>query len=128
MNEVFVVDTDLGRLVLRGHRQPDREAVEFEHAVMAAARAGGVPAPRPLTAAGGDVVVVSGGRRWSLLTSIHGDQPERVSHTPEQGAAMGEMLARVHAVLEPLPSRSAPRGSSAPTIETIRRAEELLSH
>jgi homoserine kinase type II len=128
MNEVFVVDTDRGRLVLRGHRQPDREAVEWEHAAMAAARASAVPAPRPLTTADGDVVVERGGRWWSLLIWIHGDQPERGSHTPEQGAGMGEMLARVHAVLKPLQSRSGPRGPSGPTIETIRRAEELLSH
>ena len=128
MNEVFVVDTHQGRLVLRGHRQLDREAVEFEHAVMAAARAGAVPVPMPLAAAGGDAVVVHGGRWWSLLTWIDGDQPERGSHTPAQSAGMGKMLARVHAVLKPLPSASRPRASSKPTIETIRRAEELLSH
>lgn len=127
MNEVFLVDTDEARFVLRGHRRRDRAAVEFEHAAMEAARAGEVPAPKPLRTPGGDLVVAHEGRWWSLLTWMTGDQPERGSHTPEHADAMGAMLGRVHTALKSLAPPSQPR-SIEPTAETIRRAEELLSH
>lgn len=128
MNEIYLVDTEDGRLVLRGHRRRDRAAVEFEHAAMDTARAARVPAPMPLSSATGSRVVAHEGRWWSLLTWMAGNQPERGTHTPEQANAMGAMLGRVHVVLESLPSPAQPPRSAGPTAETVRRAEELLSH
>ena len=128
MNEIYLVDTEDGRLVLRGHRRPDRAAVEFEHAAMDTARAAQVPAPKPLCSATGDVVVAHERRWWSLLTWMAGDQPARGTHTSEQANAMGAMLGRVHIALESLPSPLPPSRPAEPTAETIRRAGELLSH
>jgi len=127
MNEIFVVTTDSGRLVLRGHRRADQQAVEFEHAVMEAARTGGLPAPGALRTPAGHRVVGAHGRWWSLLTWIDGEQPDRGRHTLEESASMGEMLARVHTVLkstQPLTTEPPP---VEPTADTTRRADELLA-
>ena len=127
MNEVFIVESDRGRMVLRGHRQADRSAIEFEHAVMDTARAGGVPAPRALDTRDGDRIVRWDRRWWSLLIWIEGEQPERGSHTVEQSVAMGQMLARIHLVLEPMRPRSRQAPPLDDTAATIRKADELLS-
>jgi homoserine kinase type II len=128
MNEIYLVDTQEGKLVLRGHRLPDRAAVEFEHAAMGTARAAQVPAPTPLRSTTGDLVVAHERRWWSLLTWMAGDQPERGTHTLRQAKAMGAMLGRVHAALESLPTPAGSPRSAEPTAETVRRTEELLSH
>jgi Ser/Thr protein kinase RdoA (MazF antagonist) len=127
MNDIFLVETETGKLVLRGHRKPDREAIEFEHVVMDAARAGGVPAPEPLRTPGGERVIEEHGRWWSLLVWMDGEQPSRGGHSVEQAASMGEMLAHIHAVLEPIPPLSADPPIAEASDATVRRAEELLS-
>ena len=127
MNEVFMVAADVGRLVLRGHRKRDLRALEFEHAVTEAARVSGVPAPCAMLTPAGDRIVDHDGRWWSLLIWIDGEQPARGLHSLEQAASMGEMLARIHDVLEPIPPFSATLSELESTAEIVRRADALLS-
>jgi Ser/Thr protein kinase RdoA (MazF antagonist) len=127
MNAVYLVETSGGRLTLRGHRKPDREAVEFEHDVMDAVRAAGIPAPAALTTRNGDRTVGQNGRWWSLLVWIEGDQPQRGHHTVEQALSMGEMLGRIHVALTPVPPMSTEAPIVETTVETVARADELLA-
>jgi Ser/Thr protein kinase RdoA (MazF antagonist) len=89
MSDVWLVDCDRGRLVLRGHRAPDWESVEFEHSVMDVARAGGVPVPLALRIPTGELAVLEDGRWWSLLVWVDGHQPVRGSHSLAQARSMG---------------------------------------
>lgn len=127
MNEMFLVDTDNGRLVLRGHRHPDRAAVEFEHDVMQIVRSADVPAPEALATPTGDRIVGHDGRWWSLLRWIDGDQPARGSHTRSQAEAMGEMLARIHLTLRSVQPMSTQPAAVESTAATIRRGGEIIS-
>ena len=127
MNEVFVVESDRGRLVLRGHRHTEVKAVEFEHQVMDTARSGDVPAPRAVKTSAGDRIAHWNGRWWSLLVWIDGEQPDRGSHTVEQAASMGQMLARIHIALERLQPLSADAPPVEDTSQTIRTLDELVS-
>lgn len=127
MNEVFIVESDRGRLVLRGDRRPDRAAVEFEHDVMQMVRNAGVPAPEALATPQGARIVGSDGQWWSLLLWIDGDQPTRGSHTPAQAEAMGAMLARIHLALGSVAPISTELPEPEPTVATIHRAEEIIS-
>jgi Ser/Thr protein kinase RdoA (MazF antagonist) len=128
MNEVFVVDSDDGRLVLRGHRRQERDLVEFEHDVMERARDHGVPAPVSVPTPSGARVARHGGRWWSLLRWIEGTQPERGTHTTAHAEAMGAMLARIHDALGEMRSAARPEDPTAPTAEVVERIDWLILH
>lgn len=128
MNEVLLVTTDAGRVVLRGHRHRDRSRVDFEHAVMAFARAGGVPVPDAISTPLGEAVIERNGRCWSLFEHARGHQIPRAELDDGHAASMGLALAETHAVLCAFPvdeahgARRHPNGE-----ETLRGIEQLLA-
>jgi Ser/Thr protein kinase RdoA (MazF antagonist) len=93
MNDTWLIDLGDRRRVLRRHRRTGRDEVEFEHAVMAAARAGGVPCPETFTARNGSALVEDGGRLHSLYSWAPGVQRTRQELSPAHAASTGATLA-----------------------------------
>jgi Ser/Thr protein kinase RdoA (MazF antagonist) len=129
MNEVVIVTTDTGKVVLRGHHRRDRGRVDFEHAVMAFARTHAVPGPAAIPTPTGNVVVERDGGFWSLFEFARGWQVARGELTSDHAAAMGETLARAHVALRGLPTEHAPRAQRPGGVEaTLGGIERLLAH
>jgi homoserine kinase type II len=100
MNETWLLDFGSGRRsVFRRHRRTDRALVEFEHAVLAAARVAGVPCPAIIPTVDGQPFLESGDRFYSLYSWAPGMQLPRAQISPAQAASAGETLARIHLAL-----------------------------
>ena len=108
MNQTYLVSTAQRRLVLRRHRRSVRDQVEFEHAVIAHARAHGIPAPAAVRTPGGEVIVDHDGAFHSLFAFARGHQVSRGALTAEHARSMGVMLARLDLALAdfPVPQRA----------------------
>lgn len=138
MNEVLVIDSADGRLVLRGHRRRERELVELEHVVMEHVRAYDVPAPVAVRTPNGELAVWHADRWWSLLRWIEGTQPDRGEHTVGQAHAMGAMLGRIHTALREMNDPRPPGGAAErsgpsakkqrPTAYVIEQIDQLITH
>jgi Ser/Thr protein kinase RdoA (MazF antagonist) len=129
MNEVVIVTTDAGKVVLRGHHLRDRGRVDFEHGVMAFARTHAVPVPAAIPTPVGDVVVERDGRFYSLFEYARGRQVPRDQLAADHTTAMGQALAQAHVALRGLPTEHAPRAQRPCGVEaTLRGIERLLTH
>jgi homoserine kinase type II len=102
-NRVYKVEGAHGAAFLRQYKRPDVQMVAREHAVIAQARAGGVPAAAPLAARDGRTVVERHGAVFSLYEPAPGVQLESGSLTLEQARAAGRTLARLHDALASMP-------------------------
>nr|WP_238345527.1 phosphotransferase [Actinopolymorpha cephalotaxi] len=128
MNDTYVVATARSRVVLRRHRRTDLSRIEWEHEVVAHARAGGVPVPAAIPTPGGDFVVGHGGRWFSLSTYADGEQVDRDRLRPEHARAMGVTLAHIHRALADVPDLPPAKVNPAPAPEeTLRRMAELVA-
>ncbi|WP_188895152.1 phosphotransferase enzyme family protein [Microlunatus endophyticus] len=109
MNQTYLVSTAQRRLVLRRHRRSVRDEVEFEHAVIAHARARGIPAPAAISTPDGEAIVDHDGAFHSLFAFARGQQVSRGELTAPHARSMGEMLARLDLALAdfPVPPRAA---------------------
>ena len=124
VNRTAVVETIRGRFVIRRHRRDDLSHVLQEHAIMAHARSGGVPAPRPVAIPGGESVVRHSGALWSIFEHAHGAQIPRDQVAPSHAHSMGATLAKLHTVLQDFPMGDE-AGAALPTLsgtlETITK-------
>nr|WP_272956180.1 phosphotransferase [Actinopolymorpha rutila] len=128
MNDTYVVTTARRRVVLRRHRRTDRSQVEWEHEVVAHARAGGVPVPAAIPTPDGELVVGHGGRWFSLFTYADGEQVERKRLGPDHARAMGATLASIHRVLADMPHPPTAKNQPTPTPEeSLRRMGDLVA-
>lgn len=109
MNDIWIVETASGPVVLRGHRRTDRQRVDFEHMVMDHARALGVPVPTALRTASGQQVTERDGRLFSVFACANGAQVERDALKSGHALALGVMLGKVHRALRLLDVGDAPR-------------------
>lgn len=128
MNETFLITTAQRQVVLRRHRRPHREQVEFEHRVIAHARGNGIPAPAAIPTPQGEVIIDHEVTFYSLFTFARGRQIARSQLTAPHARSMGRMLARLDLALADFPV-AAPiadeRASDpAPVLATI---DNLLS-
>lgn len=113
MNRTVLLTIARGqRVVLRAYRHENRERVEWEHTVLAHARANGLieaVGPIPLPGTGG-TIVERDGRFFALFPHAPGRQSAcRDALSPHAIAAMGRFLARVHEALATFPVERSPR-------------------
>ncbi|SDT24553.1 phosphotransferase [Microlunatus soli] len=99
MNETYLITTDRRRVVFRRHRRPRRDQVEFEHAVIAHARANRIPAPAAIPTPEGEVIVEQDGVFHSLFDFARGHQLPRAQLTVRHARSMGTMLATLDLAL-----------------------------
>jgi Ser/Thr protein kinase RdoA (MazF antagonist) len=126
MNETWLLEWPGERAVLRRHRRSARAQVEFEHSVLAHARAGGVPCPSVITTGQGGSLVEQDGRFYSLYTWAPGLQVLRGHLDAEHALSMGRMLALTHLVLADMPGGPEAHELMAPFEDTLGRIEELI--
>jgi homoserine kinase type II len=126
MSDIFIVESVDDRFVLRGHRERNRIAVEFEHTAMATARASGIPTPNTVKTPADETSVFVSDRWWSLLTWIPGSQPPRGTHSAEQALAMGVELARVHEALQQVKPPDLLPTTDLTHEETLNRISDIL--
>lgn len=88
-NRVYEVEDAHGAAYLRRYRRADPERVAREHGVIHEARAGGVPAARPLPARNGRTVVQHDGAVYALYEPASGVQLGQGSLTLESIARQG---------------------------------------
>lgn len=132
MNETFVVTTAERRVVLRRHRRTRLAQIEYEHEVIAHARARGVPTPAALITPGGDRIVERDGVYYSLFAFARGHQVARDQLPLSYARAMGEMLGRLHHALADFPAtpgqvgerRHTAVGTAASLVRLLRLVEE----
>ena len=103
VNQTVLLTTDRGRFVLRGYRHQNIEPIEREHAVIAYARAAGLPAVAPLPLPSGATVYEENGKYYSLFPWAAGRQVRRADIETRHAAAMGLCLARLHVALATFP-------------------------
>ncbi|MET9023008.1 phosphotransferase [Actinopolymorpha sp. NPDC004070] len=128
MNDTYVVTTARRRVVLRRHRRTDRSQVEWEHEVIAHARAGGVSVPAAITTPDGELVVGHDGRWFSLFTYADGEQVDRTRLRPAHARAMGATLAHIHRALADVPDLPPAKVNPTPSPEeTLRRMADLAA-
>ena len=127
MSETLVVETVAGRVVLRGHRQPEARLVNFELDVMETTRGAGVPVPSIIHTPSGDRLVMAYNKWWSLQESVDGEQPLRGHHTREQAQSMGAMLAQVHDALQAVNAAPTAESPLDGTQTVVDRATQLMA-
>jgi Ser/Thr protein kinase RdoA (MazF antagonist) len=128
MNDVAIVATASHKVVLRGHRRPERWRVELEHEVMAFARGRGVPVPDVIATPGGELIVEREGRLYSLSRYAVGHHVPRDTIDAALALVMGRALASLHVALEPFPTEAVPRVRRAQSREaTVCRIDEILA-
>ena len=126
MSDTYIVRLRDAMVVLRGHRQRDRDRIAFEHEVLQVATAHGIPAPRAVATPTGELFGEVDGRFWSLFEWIPGDQPPRGRHSVAQATSMGRVLARTHLALTSIP-HAEPPGPVEETDAAIGRIDAVLS-
>jgi homoserine kinase type II len=112
-NRVYRVEGAHGVAFLRHYRRPDPALVAREHAVIAYARGGGIPAARPLATQLGGTLVEHDGAVYALYESAAGQQVPHAALTSAHARAAGDMLARLHLALGSLPDVGYTRWSLA---------------
>ncbi len=139
VNRTFLVDAALGRYALRSYRQRELGPVVREHAIIAHVRAADFPAIAPLPLPDGNTILAVDGRFHALFPLAHGGQCARAALGPDEAAAMGSCLGRLHRALVSLPQQwAAPRSFAtdrdgtlakiAHLEETIRARSQLEAH
>ena len=126
VNQTFLIATDTGRYVLRSYRHREPEPVIREHAVIAHVRAADLPAIAPLPLLDGKTVLAVDGRFHALFPLAPGGQCERAALGPDEAAAMGDCLGRLHRALSSLPPQwAAPRSFATDRGGTLARIARL---
>lgn len=126
VNRTLLVDATLGRYVLRSYRHREPEPVVREHAIIAHVRAADLPAIAPLPLPDGDTILAVDGRFHALFPIAHGWQCERAALGPDEAAAMGNCLGRLHRTLSSLPQQwAAPRSFATNRDSTLARIAQI---
>lgn len=99
INRTLLVTTGTGKYAVRAYQHADRRRAEAEHAIIAYARAAGVPAVAPLPLPDGATILTREGRHYALFPWATGTQLARGELGEREGAAMGRALARLHRAL-----------------------------
>jgi homoserine kinase type II len=120
IHQTRIVPTDAGAVVLRAYRYAQRGPVEREHALIAHARARGLPAVAPLPLRDGATILERAGRYYALFPHAPGRQLARADLRAPEASAMGRCLAAMHQALVDLPA-----GLLAPRPLAIDRATTL---
>jgi homoserine kinase type II len=105
-NTCLIVDTRgqrWPRVVLRIHRPETGARVRLELAALEHLSGAGLPVPRPLPTADGDVVAEHQGSPASLLAYVDGAPLDRCAPPPVFARGIGVLLARVDQALAQLP-------------------------
>lgn len=91
MNEIAIVSTPAGKVVLRGHRRRNQRRVAFEHDLMAYAGAHGIPVPAAISTPEGELVAECDGRFYSLFQHAAGLTRDQLDDdlVTAMGAALG---------------------------------------
>ncbi|MGN6810656.1 MAG: phosphotransferase [Thermomicrobiales bacterium] len=129
LNDTLLVTAERSRFVLRGYRRHgERAAVAREHAVIAHARARGVPAVAPLPLPNGDTILERDGRCYALFPFAPGYQVRRAALGPAEAAAMGACLSHLHQALRDFPQAGLERQTvTANRDQTLAGVEQLLA-
>lgn len=101
VNSNFAFDTARGRFFVRVNEGKSEADVAWEAALVDALAAAGVPTPRPLApgaAADAPRYLVHRGLLVSVFPWIDGASRAAADVTPADAAAIGDVLARIHAV------------------------------
>ena len=126
VNRTLLVDAALGRHVLRSYRHREPEPVIREHAIITHVRAANLPAIAPLPLPDGKTILAVGGQFHALFPIAHGWQCERAALGPDEAAAMGICLGRLHRALISLPQQwVAPRSFATNRGSTLARIDHL---
>jgi len=128
VNRTVELMTDQGRFVLRGYRHLKSEPITREHRVIAHVRSQGMPAVAPIPLPGGDALLELDGRYYSLFPWAAGRQVRREDIGPDEAAAMGACLARLHVALSTFPVDQVPiprRAASFSRDATLGSIDEL---
>jgi Ser/Thr protein kinase RdoA (MazF antagonist) len=127
MNETFIVTTADRRVVLRRHRRTELAQIEYEHAVIAHASAGGIPTPAALITPAGTRVVEQDGAFYSLFAFARGHQVTSDQLSLPQVRSMGELLGRLHLALVDFPAETAQVGERQNSVaDTMAGLERML--
>ena len=130
VNRTFLVDAALGRYVLRSYRRREPEPVIREHAIIAHVRAADFPAIAPHPLPDGKTLLAVDGQFHALFPLAHGWQCARAALGPDEAAAMGSCLGRLHRALTALPQQwAAPRSFATDrdgTLAKIAHLEEMI--
>lgn len=130
INGTLLLATATGEYALRAYRHREREPVACEHAVIAHARAQGLPAVGPLPLPGGQTILERDGRFYALFPRAPGRQVRRHNLGEGEVAAMGAFLATLQRALRGFPTEQAARRSFAvdrvATLAGIARLEAVI--
>lgn len=128
INQTQIISTRAGRWVLRRYRRRDRIGVEREHALIAYARAQGVPAVAPVPLTEGTTILEHEGRSYALFPHAPGVQVARADLRSDQIAAMGVCLARLHVALASYPQAKVDQRSLVvDRTATLRAIDEFVT-
>jgi homoserine kinase type II len=105
VNRTLLVDAASGRYALRSYRHRDMEPILREHAVIAHIRDAGLPSITPLTLPGGNTILAVDGQFHALFPFARGRQYTKAALGPDEAAAMGDCLGRLHRALSTLPQQ-----------------------
>jgi homoserine kinase type II len=129
-NRVYRVESARQLGFLRVYKWPDRAMVEREHALLAHARAAGLPVVALIAARSGSTVVELEGRFAALYEPARGVQVESSELTLSHASAAGGTLGRLHQALAPLPDRGYARWNlswdGAQWVERLNVVERAL--
>lgn len=130
MNATYLVQTNSGSVVLRGHHRPDRAWIDHELDVISHARRRGVPVPATIPTVTGDLIAEHDGTCYTLCSVAPGHQLPRSELRPAHARAMGAQLAAIHHALADYPvaydSRRDEPPSAATALERMRPLIELV--
>ncbi|HVX43524.1 MAG TPA: phosphotransferase [Mycobacteriales bacterium] len=97
--EVFRLSTSAGRWALkRLLSEPAFDQIETEVRLQDAAREAGVPSPGAVRAAGGEIAPIVDGQRWRVSEWVDASFEVEQLLRPANVHAVGEILARIHAL------------------------------
>ncbi|HWQ14907.1 MAG TPA: phosphotransferase [Roseiflexaceae bacterium] len=108
-NETFGLRTGAGVLVVKRYRAArGREAVAYEHRLLALLAVAGLPfaVPAPLPTRDGKTLVWDGGEWLALFPLLPGARPDE--RDPQVAEQVGVALGRLHGALAPLPTTPHP--------------------
>jgi homoserine kinase type II len=130
VNQTLLITTSLGRYALRTYRHRDRLPIVREHAIIAHARAHGLPAIGPLPLSSGGAILERDGQFHALFPAAPGRQYARAALAPAAALAMGTCLALLHRALADVPETWAVRRSftfdTDAVLAGIARLEALI--
>lgn len=128
MNRNWDVRTGGGRYALKEVVDVGADQARRQHAATRALAAAGLPIPAPQTTPGGDTLAAVGGHLYALTPWAAGEMLPARSWSQEQAAAVGVLLAELHAelaaALPPAPA-NVPVTVTTPQKAAVRIAEYL---